>query len=62
MVDTVVARLLDDATSAVETRAATLAAQSESVRLHTCKGILELSWRLRAAGEFEERGLGVKDE
>jgi uncharacterized tellurite resistance protein B-like protein len=60
MVDAVVGRLVNASTKAVETLASLLGAESESVRLSAAKAIVELSCRLREAGELEERVLTLE--
>jgi hypothetical protein len=60
MVDAVVGRLVGASTKAVETLASLLGAESESVRLSAAKAIVELSCRLREAGELEERVLTLE--
>jgi hypothetical protein len=59
MVDAVVGRLVGASTKAVETLSL-LGAESESVRLSAAKAIVELSCRLREAGELEERVLTLE--
>jgi HEAT repeat protein len=55
MVDHATGRLANHSTRAVDTLAALLTAESETVRLGAARAIVELGTKLREATEFEQR-------